>query len=115
VLVADDDALVRIVLRAALERSGFRVLTAENGAGALTIAEDQHPDVVILDARMPGLTHEQVMARLQPLPDSGPPVLVLSGQLTLPAEPNRHRVGALSKPVELDTLLAELDRLLSTP
>lgn len=115
VLIADDDALVRIVLRAALERWGYRVVTAENGTDALLIAGEQRPDIVILDARMPGPTLEQIMTGLQPTPNEGPPILILSGQLPLPSGEPRTRVGALSKPVELDALLAELDRLVSAP
>jgi CheY-like chemotaxis protein len=112
VLIADDDALVRIVLRAALERSGYRVVAAENGAAAIKMAQSGSPDVVILDARMPGLSLDEILARVQPTPETGPPVLVLSGQLGAPRGGLGPRVGTLTKPVELRALLAELDRLL---
>lgn len=112
VLIADDDALVRIVLRAALERYGFRVVSAESGSKALELLPATAPDLVILDARMPGLTLDETLERVQPSPNTGPPVLVLSGQLEPIPQAHGPRRGQLGKPVELATLLAEMDRLL---
>lgn len=57
VLVVDDDDLIRDVVRAVLEGDGYRVLEAEDGQEALRVLRDSdHPLVVLLDVRMPGLS-----------------------------------------------------------
>ncbi|MEP6984523.1 MAG: response regulator transcription factor [Chloroflexota bacterium] len=58
ILIADDHSVVRAGLRALLERQGrFRVI-AEAGTGeeAITKAQEFHPDVAVLDVRMPGVS-----------------------------------------------------------
>ena len=54
VLVADDQELVRAGFRLILEAAGFTVVgEAADGAEALTLAAREHPDVVLMDIRMP--------------------------------------------------------------
>lgn len=52
-VVADDDAVTRRMLTMLLERQSFRVLVAVDGQEALSLVREAHPDVVVLDARMP--------------------------------------------------------------
>ena len=58
ILIADDHAVVRAGLKALLEsRDGFRVVAeASTGEEALSRAQEHHPDVAVLDIRMPGLS-----------------------------------------------------------
>jgi CheY-like chemotaxis protein len=51
VLVADDDPDIRQLVRLRLERSGYTVISAQDGAEALELARDRLPDIAILDAR----------------------------------------------------------------
>jgi CheY-like chemotaxis protein len=53
VLFADDYADTRELIEMALTWQGYRVLLAENGREAVTIAEQQHPDVIVMDIFMP--------------------------------------------------------------
>ena len=57
ILIADDHAVVRAGLRALLERQGnFRVVAeASTGEEAIDMAKELHPDVAVLDIRMPGM------------------------------------------------------------
>ncbi|MFN0150152.1 MAG: response regulator [bacterium] len=55
ILVADDDAVTRMLAEEALEACGFTVLVAEDGEAALRIIEEHAPDVVLLDVVMPRL------------------------------------------------------------
>lgn len=57
-LIADDHAVVRAGLRALLEKNGqFRVVAeAGNGEEAIRLAQQHHPDVAVLDVRMPGMS-----------------------------------------------------------
>ena len=56
VVIAEDEAIVRLDLREILEEQGF-VVVGETGRGdeAVTLAKEHHPDLVILDIKMPGL------------------------------------------------------------
>jgi two-component system chemotaxis response regulator CheY len=56
VLIVDDLAFIKIVLRDILEKSGFRVVgEASNGEQAITMYQDTRPDVVLMDITMPGM------------------------------------------------------------
>jgi two-component system cell cycle response regulator DivK len=55
ILVVDDSLVCREFARIVLEREGFQVLEAVNGNEAITIAMETHPDLVLLDIRMPVL------------------------------------------------------------
>jgi len=55
ILVVDDFDDTRLLLRTWLERRGFRVVEAENGFQAITRAESEMPDLIIMDMQMPQL------------------------------------------------------------
>lgn len=65
VLVADDNRVVRELIVFRLERSGYRVIAASDGAEAWRIVRDQLPDLAILDVMMPNLTGVQVTERIR--------------------------------------------------
>jgi len=65
ILIADDRASSRELLRTVLERSGYEVLEAEDGQQALAEARSGHPDLVLLDLQMPGLDGFGVLAALR--------------------------------------------------
>lgn len=55
ILVVDDFDDTRLLLRTWLERRGFRVIEAENGVEAVSQAENESPDLIIMDMQMPQL------------------------------------------------------------
>ncbi len=55
VLIVDDDRKVLAMLRRTLTYDGYTVVTADSGQAALQVAQEQRPDLVVLDWRMPGL------------------------------------------------------------
>ncbi len=66
ILVADDHGVVREGLRTLLEQAGFEVVAlATTGAETLRLAREHHPQVVLLDIRMPDLDGLQVLERLR--------------------------------------------------
>ena len=65
VLVADDDADILSLVRLRLERSGYTVVSARNGAEALELARERRPDLAILDVAMPELTGLEVTEQLR--------------------------------------------------
>lgn len=65
ILLADDDAISRKLLSAALRRSGFEVPVAATGEEALRLIADHAPDLLVLDFEMPGLNGAEVCQRLR--------------------------------------------------
>lgn len=79
-LVVDDDPVMRLLVRAALEGSGWRVEEAENGRDALVAFQRLHPDVVLLDVMMPEMDGFMACAALRTLPEGAHvPVLIMTG------------------------------------
>jgi len=80
VLVADDDPLVRDVVRRYLERAGLRVSVAVDGDAALVVAGDAHDpvDLVVLDVMMPGIDGIEVCRRLRAEVAPDVPVIMLT-------------------------------------
>ncbi len=71
ILIADDEAIIRLGLKAMLQRMGHEVVAAMDGREALRLARSQRPDLAILDIKMPftnGLQAAKVLSRTQPLP-----------------------------------------------
>jgi DNA-binding response OmpR family regulator len=65
VLVVDDEAQIRVVLRAYLEREGYAVAEAATGTEALALAGTMPPDLVLLDIGLPDLDGLEVLRRLR--------------------------------------------------
>lgn len=111
VLVADDDALVRGVLRLALTRAGYQVVEACDAIEALAAAMAHDPALVVLDINMPGGTvHETLGSLRERCPTL--PVLVLSGESHPPFDLEMANSDFARKPIELDDLLARIHHLL---
>ncbi len=67
VLVADDNRVIRELVRSVLERDGYTVCTAEDGSQAIELAKLFPPDVILLDRHMPGLGSLDVLRELKAL------------------------------------------------
>ena len=65
ILLVDDESDVRSVVRLRLERSGYRVLESETGTHALEVVQESHPDLIVLDWRLPGLTGVEVLRKIR--------------------------------------------------
>jgi DNA-binding response OmpR family regulator len=118
VLIAEDDAGVRMTLEFVLADEGFEVLSAEDGEQALNLALERSPDAILLDGRMPKLTGKQVLTALRALRATAEtPVFVLTGmdpafenEGGADAEwPGAHFIG---KPFDPDELVEGIRRVL---
>ena len=78
VLVVDDEADIRELVRELLGRAGYDVLEAPNGSEALRVFYAQQPDFVILDVQMPVLDGWETLARIREVSDV--PVLMLTAR-----------------------------------
>jgi len=111
VLIADDDALVRRVLRFALESRGYDVTEAVDVAEVISAAATL-PDLVVLDINMPGGTVHEAIGGLRDL-HSHLPILVLSGESAPPVDLESAASDFAQKPIDLDDLFARIERLLA--
>ncbi len=65
VLAVDDEVGILKLIRLELMAQGFRVITASNGEEAIKLADEQRPDIMLLDVRMPDMTGMEVMKALR--------------------------------------------------
>ena len=65
VLVVDDDAVSRIMLRRSLELYGYQVIEADDGEQCLSIVGRQRPDLIVLDGVMPRMDGFTVVSRIR--------------------------------------------------
>ena len=81
IVVADDAADIRHLVRFTLSRRGFTVLEADTGDSALALIRDERPDLAVLDVMMPGLSGLDVTQALAQDPATATiPVLLLSAR-----------------------------------
>jgi len=109
ILVVDDEPLVRRACAAMLAHGGYRVLQAEDGQQAVDLVRSRREPValVLLDRSMPGLSGDQIVARLREI-DAELPVAMLTGQ---PGHgPLDPFTIALAKPIDAGQLLREVRR-----
>ena len=79
VLVVDDDEATRTLLRRVMEHDGYRVAEAVDGRQAVTAYIALHPDIVLLDAIMPGMEGFDACAELRTAPGGErTPVLMIT-------------------------------------
>lgn len=65
ILIVEDDPYSRELERALFEKAGFTVLEAEDAAAGIAIAEDEKPDLIILDYQLPRISGLQVLESLK--------------------------------------------------
>ncbi len=108
VLVVDDHALLRSVIVQVLADDGLDALEASTGDVGLRMAEQQQPDVILLDLAMPGRPGLEVLAALQQqVTTRDIPVLVMSGFSTLlESDQARCAQAAVPKPFELEAVVS---------
>lgn len=118
ILVADDDPQLVRALRITLAAHGYEVVAAADGAAAVTLAAQAHPDIVLLDLGMPHLDGIRVIEALRGWTDA--PIIVVSGRTGSADKVDALDAGAddyVTKPFQVDELLARLRALArrSTP
>lgn len=118
VLLVEDDRSVRRYLEVTLQRSGYRVLTAEDGLEAMKVAMSSMIDVVVTDAIMPNLSGQQLAAFLRKNPKlSSIPIVLLTGQENRSASAAGDAAidAFLYKPVKADDLKNCVGKLVKSP
>ena len=113
ILVVDDDADIRGLVRELLERRGFAVLEAADGREALQAFYDGRPDLVVLDVEMPEVDGWTALERIREL--SNVPVVMLTARAAELEKTRGLRAGAddyVTKPFGRQELTARVEALL---
>lgn len=115
-LVVDDDRSMRVTMRAVLERDGYDIEECSNGSQALKRCEDEMPDLVLMDAMMPGIDGFTACKELRSLPGGKHvPVLVVTALDDESSIDRAFAAGAndfIPKPVNFAVLRQRISRLL---
>ncbi|MGV8886191.1 MAG: response regulator [Microbacteriaceae bacterium] len=112
ILIADDDPQIVRALRITLAARGYDVVTAADGREALNAVIAEHPDLIVLDLGMPGLTGIEVIQGVRGW--SQVPILVVSGRTESWDKVDALDAGAddyVTKPFQADELLARIRAL----
>ncbi|MBK8139043.1 MAG: response regulator [Chloroflexi bacterium] len=118
ILIAEDERDIRELVVFTLELlGGHTVLQAADGEEALALAQSEHPDLILLDMRMPRLGGLETCRRLKALPDVRDiPVVILSArglddevQAGLDAGASAYLV----KPFDTDQLVSDVEQLMA--
>jgi two-component system KDP operon response regulator KdpE len=113
VMSVDDESGILRLIDAELSSQGFRVVSATNGEEALRIAEEQRPDIAVLDIMMPGLSGLEVMRRLRE--HGSMPIILVSAKNTNMDKVRGLELGAddyISKPFDPEELSARIRAVL---
>lgn len=106
IAVIDDDIHIGNFLEELLQREGYAVLRAYSGTEAVLLLERNRPDLVLLDLMLPGLSGEEVLAKI-----SGVPVMVVSAKAGVDDKVKLLLGGAadyVTKPFDSRELLARI-------
>ncbi len=115
ILVVDDDADIRLLLRLELAAEGHHILEAGDGAEALAVVAAERPDLMLLDMMMPAVDGWEVLRSVDPA--TAPPIVVITA---LASEGDRHvaevlELGAIDvipKPFDPGWLVRLVDAVL---
>jgi DNA-binding response OmpR family regulator len=116
ILIVDDDQEIVDTVSYALETAGYDVAIARDGNQGLALAEQENPDLMILDMMMPKRSGFLVLEKLRRVREQPLPVIMITGN-----EGSRHKAYAellgvsdyLQKPFAMERLLGAVEDLLS--
>ena len=109
ILIVEDDAPLRNLIRTTLYTHDYTYETAENGKTALMIASSANPDLVLLDLGLPDLDGTEVIRQIRTW--SNMPIIVLTARSEMSDKINALDSGAddyLTKPFDVEELLARI-------
>ena len=118
ILIIDDEAPVRKLLKKLFEKNNYEVLEAANGIQGIKLFNEQHPDLIISDLIMP---EKEGLETIREIKKSNPdvPIIAISGggladpKIYLNIARNLGAVRTFSKPIDNEILLSTIKEILS--
>lgn len=114
ILLADDDQLLRLIMRERLERAGHAVLECGDGFAALEIAMEERPECLVLDVMMPLARGLEVVRQVRRQENWHPGIVMVSARTRVTDRLNALEAGAdiyLEKPLAPDALVEAVAKL----
>ncbi|MBI2364140.1 MAG: response regulator [Deltaproteobacteria bacterium] len=116
ILLVEDNELNRDMLSRRLERRGFQVLIAVDGAQGVAMAQSDAPDLVLMDMSLPVVDGWEATRRLKATPETRAiPIIALTSHAMVGDRDKAIEAGCDdydTKPIELPRLLEKIDRLI---
>ncbi len=117
ILIVDDDVQTLRLVGLMLERQGYKILAASNGAQAIGMARSEHPDMILLDVMMPDVDGLSVARTLRKEPETTSiPILMFTAKSQVEDKIAGYEAGAddyLTKPIHPAELTAHMRAILS--
>ena len=116
ILVIEDELSIQKLAKVNLTASGYQVLVAPDGEEGLKLAQREHPNLILLDLRLPGMSGWDVLMtlkanrKLQKIP-----VIIMTATMPQSEEhkfPSMRTAGFLVKPFTIDELLRQVKQAL---
>ncbi|OSM05323.1 putative response regulator receiver modulated diguanylate cyclase/phosphodiesterase with PAS/PAC sensor [Magnetofaba australis IT-1] len=115
-MVADDDPVTQVMLSRFLEKQGWRAMTVNDGESAVSAFDDEIPDMVLMDAKMPQMDGFEACRRIKQRPDARQtPVLMITGLNDDQSVDRAYEAGAvdfITKPIRWAILRNRMNYLL---
>lgn len=114
ILVVDDDPPILTLMQNVLREYDLDAVLADSGPSAVELARSEHPDLILLDMKMPGMSGGETVRAIRSLPTlRNVPILILSGESLSRRELEAFGAdGAVQKPFELSDLISQIQSLL---
>lgn len=116
ILVVDDSEDMCFLLEQILEKAGYRVVIAQDGQSSLTQATLHHPDLILMDLSLPGMSGWEVVERLRKMDEfRSTPIIAVTAHVTAYEQERARDAGCsahIGKPFESGALLECMTRLL---
>jgi len=116
ILIIEDDPSTLRLIRYTLQQEGYQVLTASNGLEGLRKAKSEEPDLIILDAVLPGVDGFEICRRLRAEPQTAKlPILMVSAKARAIDKATGLKVGAddyITKPWHRPELVTKIAAML---
>ena len=118
ILLVEDNEMNRDMLSRRLERRGYAVVIAEDGAKGVDMAKSELPDIILMDMSLPIMDGWEATRQVKAAPQTkGIPVIALTAHAMAGDEEKAFAAGCNdyeTKPVDLAKLLAKIDALLQS-
>jgi len=117
ILYVEDNPVNRLLVRRVLTHAGYLLLEAEDGLSGIQVAQEERPDLILMDIMIPGMDGYQVTTKLKSLPElANTPIVALTAK-TMEGDRERALVagcdGYIPKPIDVDRLPLQVAEFLS--
>ncbi|MGA7936367.1 MAG: diguanylate cyclase, partial [Kovacikia sp.] len=116
ILIVDDEKTLRLMLNRVMQKEGYQIIEASSGEQCLTLCQQELPDLILLDAMLPGIDGFACCAQLkQDFGECCPPVLMITSLNDQNSVDLAFQVGAIdyvTKPIHWAVLRQRVRRIL---